>query len=932
LIVFLRNILFSFKPIFAWDMIPRFSIEQIVENSFYLWDSYINRPNFRAIQSFSSIWLLYYQVQWIGIFLSYGLFLLSLYLFNNQLAQLFFPHKKTFYYSLSAIIGSIPAFLFIVLNEGYWYHSIILSIGFLCLILFFSMRYIFIKNNEMYLLAILLLFCFNSMISFNYITLILVLFLYCIIRFKKIFTKKILKIYREDKILFFSIIGFLLYIIRVVLPTISSSSFIEQEVEYELAQLNPSVSFVPIYRIAHFFNLTRFDGYLSENSTLILFFLFPILAISFIIFYYKKIRRNELFLWLIIIIIFSIFSLQGSGFYEIANSITNIFNNEKFSEIITLPLRKPTKWALIIGFSYGSFITLILTSLIGHQFSFEMKYKRYVKYVPFILVSILIFIPFFLSPIDQIHSGDLGGALEPVEIPNNYEYSKNSLGFGGTHIFPVHIERPSILLENSKITDEFFIYYYDSLSYEAGGFDSYPFNVKYLGMLYSGLVLNKISNISNLMTPFGIKNIVFDKSVSYTIPNTQWQPRLFFKDEISNIESSLDYQKDLKSLYSDQIINAYQTNQIVTEIRSSINPLVNFLDYHLLYMDTHLIQNPVINIDAAKNINDYNILIMPYKNPIIPIINNKCGNIITSNEITFSSQWDSYRDAYIGIDPLSLLYKKYFHLGFPTYSTYAYATDENGGLISINKQFSNNEYHVFGRLAGNSNITITVNNQKNIVNIHSEKFDFFDLGSYFINNDKLNFNLRNDEGILVFDFLYFISDQELRTQKKIFSKTDNHLFIYPFEAETDLNYFSSDIEFSKYASSLNQIKLGGYAWQEIDILRNSSFQLGIKGKGDFLIQIDNKSRSISIDNTTSFTDVINLTQGNNRLYIYPMNQTNMVSNPSFEIPLFYIQVIPTYTFESESLPLEANWDYTQEIFSISLNPESYQNPIQEVIP
>jgi hypothetical protein len=222
-------------------MIPRFTIDQIIENSFYLWDSFINRPNFRAIQSFTTIWMLYAPVQWIGVFLSYGLFLFSLFLFNNQLVQIILPQHKKYHYSIAAVFGSIPPFLFIVLNEGYWYHSIIISLAFLGLILFFMLRYLYVEQNDLYLIAILLLFCFNAMISFNYIAIMLVIFFYVIFRLKTLLEKEFISIYPLDKIIFFSIIGFILYLIRVVLPTLSSSSFIEQEAEYELAQLNPMI-------------------------------------------------------------------------------------------------------------------------------------------------------------------------------------------------------------------------------------------------------------------------------------------------------------------------------------------------------------------------------------------------------------------------------------------------------------------------------------------------------------------------------------------------------------------------------------------------------------------------------------------------------------------------------------------------------------------
>ena len=744
------------------------------------------------------------------------------------------------------------------------------------------------KNQiKKYLIAILLLSAFNPMVSYNYICLILILMLYLIIKLKKIFSEKRFWFYREDEVFITNLTGFSLYLLRVVVPTLSSSvKALEYELEIKVAKLSPIGAMIPITRISYFYNLKRFENYLIGDPKLVIFYIFPLLTLITLLVYNRKFKNKEIHLWLSVVLIFSIFSAQALGFYSIAYLLGKTFNAMNLYEIMILPLRKPAKWLLVLAVVYGVYLSLLTSSVVENV-------QRKLKPIVIVFLSILIITPFGLYPFSMVFSGDLGGALHPVNIPDEYYSTKRIVNDdNGVLIFPIHIDRPSLAIENRKITDEFFNYFYNKVSYEAGGFDSYPYNVKYLGTIYSGIVLGKTSNIGNLLIPLGISSIILDKSVSYTIPHTKWKPKLFSNNEIENLISNIDKQKDLRLVLKTTNLEVYKNNETTSMLYIPTKVLLNYLDYEIFYsisLPMPFKDCALLDVDSkTNNLKLADLIILPYNNPVISILSSSDEeHLVKVDNIKFDDKWESYKLAYIGMSELSRYYRLYNHLGFPSYSAYTIATRHSGSQLHISKKVTNGHYKVLARVFGNGTIKVSLNGNPKRIDINSKHLTFIDLGELKVQNNSADIKIKTVKGNLIFDCIYLVNDSTLlKLKNKLKEELRNKTLIYILEVESD--FYRSDAKIIGDINASNGkllvlVDKNSKVWQDIEIVKNGTYRIALKGIGEFKVRIGDHEFILKANSSNfTYTPLFNLTKGKYRLEVIPLNAKNLVKNPSFE--------------------------------------------------
>ncbi|MCW3133025.1 MAG: hypothetical protein N2V78_01670 [Methanophagales archaeon] len=113
----------------------------------------------------------------------------------------------------------------------------------------------------------------------------------------------------------------------------------------------------------------------------------------------------------------------------------------------------------------------------------------------------------------------------------------------------------------------------------------------------------------------------------------------------------------------------------------------------------------------------------------------------------------------------------------------------------------------------------------------------------------------------------------------------NKTIIYLFEAESDLYRDNAEVlNIGGEASNGEVLELAdGKAWQEVEIINNGTYRLAIRVKGDFRVQIENKTFEFHNSNLTYwYSPIFELNGGTYNLTITPLNIP--VANFSFELP------------------------------------------------
>jgi hypothetical protein len=175
-------------------------------------------------------------------------------------------------------------------------------------------------------------------------------------------------------------------------------------------------------------------------------------------------------------------------------------------------------------------------------------------------------------------------------------------------------------------------------------------------------------------------------------------------------------------------------------------------------------------------------------------------------------------------------------------------------------------------------IDITTKDQLN-------KFVWKDLGTFHLEKGEHTLVLENVKGFNALNLFALIPEKEYENAKQEISEVlQNKTIIYLFEAESDLYRDDATIskKFGGEASNGEVLEIAdGKAWQEIEIIKNGTYRLAIRAKGDFRVQIADKEFEFHNSNLTYwYAPTFELNRGEYNLTITPSGTP--IANFSFE--------------------------------------------------
>lgn len=166
------------------------------------------------------------------------------------------------------------------------------------------------------------------------------------------------------------------------------------------------------------------------------------------------------------------------------------------------------------------------------------------------------------------------------------------------------------------------------------------------------------------------------------------------------------------------------------------------------------------------------------------------------------------------------------------------------------------------------------------------KFVWKELGTFYLEKGKHELVLENVDGFNAVNLFVLIPEDKYYKAKKDVNKLfKNKTIIYLFEAESDLYRKDAGISKNINFSNGEAIAFGknGKAWQDIEIAKNGTYRIALRGVGKFLVKIGNYSFIISSKSSNfSYSPLFYLNEGKYVLEIVPLNAVNPLENPSFE--------------------------------------------------
>ena len=207
-----------------------------------------------------------------------------------------------------------------------------------------------------------------------------------------------------------------------------------------------------------------------------------------------------------------------------------------------------------------------------------------------------------------------------------------------------------------------------------------------------------------------------------------------------------------------------------------------------------------------------------------------------------------------------------------------FKVDENDTYKLFIRYFKNQEGGEIKVYLDGRPIEITTKDQLN-------KFVWKELAISHLSKGKHTLVLENVEGFDAINLFALIPEKEYEQSKEEVTKIlQNKTLIYLFEAESDLYRENAEIskEFGGEASNGEVLAMAdGKAWQEIELIKNGTYSLAIRAKGDFQVQIDDKEFEFHNSNLTYwYSTIFELNEGKYNLTITPLDIP--IANFSFE--------------------------------------------------
>ncbi|MFX0136405.1 MAG: hypothetical protein ACFFDN_22375, partial [Candidatus Hodarchaeota archaeon] len=487
-IFMLRSAFLNKGLIFYWDSVPFGSVKELIMYTFNDWDTLLQRPNYRFLYSFFTNWMLLIPLQRFAFFLSFFLNGYCCFELTYHIQKTIdkFPSKILIF---SSIISGTLYILFISMTNAHLYNTIMISAGIQPLLFLFFFKSI--KDNIKWSAPLVILIFINPMISILIIDITFILifsFIFIVngyFKKNKLIIKKVIIV--DVIMLLFGIIPYIINIISNI--PLGEITFIQMR-DLILSKGNLLSTLVPFgfFLPESGYEMRDISFYLSKNPIYLLFLIYLILTIYCLIKYGKK----QVVIQLLIGMFLSGISSMGTDC--ILSPYYIFMRVRKLNPILrtildayVILIRKPEKWLiseslfliLLVSISVSKLLMKFMNNIITFK---KFKIRIPCSFLVAVFLFILIFSPFFVSPFNLMFTGNLGKILSPITIPQELKTVHDLIKHDEKTLYlPIHTwSRPTNMIGDKRVSDEFFIYIHDVESIEAGGGDSYPINVKFL--------------------------------------------------------------------------------------------------------------------------------------------------------------------------------------------------------------------------------------------------------------------------------------------------------------------------------------------------------------------------------------------------------------------------------------------------------------------
>jgi len=687
----------------------------------------------------------------------------------------------------------------------------------------------------------------------------------------------------------------LIFIAYIVLGLLSSAKFLPGVLYSYFVPIEAveqfNLNMVQRETLLHIFTIKIYDWIASsldvtyDDMTHFLFIFVTIFAFSYLLLKLSK-RKKNCFLLFFPPILFIVFVLLSAK--EV--NIDPIFLKIPFSDFVGRLLRH-ARWnvmpiVLSISIMAGMSAALLL-SRIGN--------KAYPLLAVILLLTSISAWPMF--------TGDMNGYWRPAEVPRDYVKVNNILKERGenhhvlwlpgsflssraiwsnqtgisevtapTGTFPIKSSaKPSYNIAKiwSSVKPAYFFDYYNLMR---GGFLRNPLPV------YGG----NLSNLLKIYSLLNIKYIVLHYDGNW---NRAERKNGLTNKYIKQVASSISTSSSLIKFYEGEYISAYELENDVKEFEIR-KPILVTDDLKSIGSIITIQNEKTSAIIFASQLKNFWIEL----NPSMVITDERNLFPLKSNSKIVSPKKNSQRYAPAKVWSLSSVDYPHFQHSLLNHEikwswdfdygegiVFTWASKTRLNMSTIIKDGYN--YKLFIRYFKNQKggeIKVYLDGKPIAVKTKDQlnKFVWKELGTFYLEKGKHEIVLENAEGFNAVNLFVLIPEEEYKKAKKEVEKLlQNKTIIYLFEAESDLYRLNAktikDINFSNGEALLFQ---NGKAWQDIEIIKNGTYRLALRGVGSFEISIDNKTFELTTNSLNFlYTPMFYLGRGVYKLEITPLS-------------------------------------------------------------
>jgi hypothetical protein len=555
----------------------------------------------------------------------------------------------------------------------------------------------------------------------------------------------------------------------------------------------------------------------------------------------------------------------------------------------------------ILHMAYFNCIPIIMSLSICIGLSLTSLYSR-LKGILF-YTSFLIVLLLSSASAWPIFTGDMNGYWHPTEIPEDYINLNNNLA---SERYSVHALWMPTYAGNKAIwsnaqtpyevgapTGAFNLFSSALTTYCYSNFYFFDYYSPVYDWRYGLLSRYKGLNWGEIFSPLNVKYLL----IHYDVAWTSSEKRMGQTNEyIKAVVEQLKGDRTLNTIYQGEYLTAFEVKNVVPHIR--IAPVVLMEGGLRLYATLMSASRsaPLIiyydsTINPAKAINYTKYMVFENTENILEHF----LPIFTSSKLILSPA--SYAERLV--DPSKIWsyspsvsdWAFQYYLKTMNIEEWRWDFDYGQGLvytwalnttlrISFNIE-TDGDYVLFIRSLQNiKGGTIMVYLDEKPVGVVTKdqlnKFSWKKLGSFHLDKGKHEIVLENAKGFNAVNLFSLIPEEDYYKAKGVLEELlQNKILIYLYEAESDL--YRSNCRIVENADASNgeilAFEKNGRAWLDIEIVKNGTYRLALKGVGAFEVSIGDEKfivESLDLQNF-SYSPLFSLEKGRYRMEIKPLD-------------------------------------------------------------